>query len=96
MEVAIKHVDDGQEGRITLFKEIVAIGELIYSWIGDNTFAITSTEVDPAYRGAGLARRLVIEAATVAHERQALIVPQCSYARAVLERDPNLRALIAD
>ncbi|MCZ7591378.1 MAG: N-acetyltransferase [Kiritimatiellae bacterium] len=64
-------------------------------WNGGNTFTITSTEVNPAHRGNGYAKTLVLKAAEIAKERQAKVIPQCSYARAVFERAPDLRALIA-
>jgi predicted GNAT family acetyltransferase len=48
-------------------------------------------EVAPELRGTGLGRQLVEKAVAFAREAQLRVVPICSYARAVIARDPALR-----
>ena len=53
---------------------------------------IEYVEVSPACRGTGLGRQLVEKAVAFATEAKLRVVPICSYARAVIQRDPALSA----
>jgi len=53
---------------------------------------IEYVEVDPSLRGTGLGRQLVEKAVAFAKESELKVVPICSYARAVIQRDANLAA----
>jgi len=53
---------------------------------------IEYVEVDPSLRGTGLGRQLVEKAVAFAKEAELKVVPICSYARAVIQRDANLAA----
>ena len=53
---------------------------------------IEYVEVDPELRGSGLGRQLVEKAVAFAKEANLKVVPICSYARAVIERNPVLSA----
>lgn len=51
--------------------------------------AFTHTEVDPAFSGQGLARRLVGEALDDARRRGLLVLPVCPYVRTVIAKHPQ-------
>ena len=53
---------------------------------------IEYVEVSPDCRGTGLGRQLVEKAVAFATEAKLRVVPICSYARAVIQRDPALSA----
>jgi len=53
---------------------------------------IEYVEVSPELRGTGLGRQLVEKAVAFATEAKLRVVPVCSYARAVIRRDPTLSA----
>lgn len=53
---------------------------------------IEYVEVSPGLRGTGLGRQLVAKAVAFATEAKLRVVPNCSYARAVIRRDPALSA----
>src|SRR6187200_1869931 len=55
---------------------------------------IEYVEVAPELRGSGLGRQLVQKAVAFAQDASLQVVPICSYARAVIERDPALRAAV--
>jgi predicted GNAT family acetyltransferase len=55
---------------------------------------IEYVEVAPQLRGTGLGRQLVAKAIEFARETELRVVPICSYARAVIERDPAMRPLL--
>lgn len=51
---------------------------------------IEYVEVDPELRGTGLGKQLVEKAVAFAKDNQLKVVPICSYARAVIQRDADL------
>ena len=51
---------------------------------------IEYVEVSPELRGSGLGRQLVQKAVAFATESKLRVIPICSYARAVIQRDPAL------
>lgn len=54
---------------------------------------IEYVEVSPALRGKGFGRQLVAKAMEFARETKLRVVPICSYARAVIQRDPAMSVL---
>jgi predicted GNAT family acetyltransferase len=66
-------------------------GSLEYTRPGVGVLRIEYVEVAPELRGIGLGRQLVEKAVAFAREAQLRVVPICSYARAVIARDPALR-----
>ena len=55
---------------------------------------IEYVEVSPELRGTGLGRRLVEKAVDFAKDAELRVVPICSYARAVIIRDPVMSAAL--
>lgn len=53
---------------------------------------IEYVEVDPSLRGTGLGRQLVEKAVAFAKGNDLKVVPICSYAAAVIRRDPAMSA----
>ncbi|HUQ88005.1 MAG TPA: GNAT family N-acetyltransferase [Vicinamibacterales bacterium] len=55
---------------------------------------IEYVEVSPTLRGSGLAKQLVEKAVEFAKGDSLRVVPICSYARAVIQRDPAMSAAL--
>jgi uncharacterized protein len=55
---------------------------------------IEYVEVSPELRGTGLGKQLVEKAVAFAQEATLRVVPICSYARAVIHRDPAMSAAL--
>lgn len=95
---------DEAQGTVTLREntaesrfEILVDGQLAgisdYRLSGDR-LTIVHTEVDEAYSGQGLARRLVLHVLERARQRGQAVLPSCPYARKVIAGDPDLVALV--
>lgn len=69
-------------------------GYLEYSLPDARTMVIHFVEVDPALRGRSLGERLVGAAVDWARANNRRVVPQCSYARAVLRRTPAFQDVL--
>jgi predicted GNAT family acetyltransferase len=55
---------------------------------------IEYVEVSPELRGSGVGKQLVEKAVAFATEASLRVVPICSYARAVIQRDPAMSAAL--
>jgi uncharacterized protein len=66
------------------------LGFLEYTRPDAGVMHIDYVEVAPELRGAGFGRQLVEKAVAFARENRLRVVPMCSYARAVITRDPSL------
>lgn len=58
-------------------------------------WVIPHTEVDPAYGGQGIARRLIEEIIDAARRDGAKIVPLCSYAAKMMQGKDEYRDVLA-
>ncbi|QIH79083.1 GNAT family N-acetyltransferase [Macrococcoides canis] len=67
--------------------------EITFQPSGD-AIVIDHTYTDPKLRGQGVAKQLVERAVDYARENNLKVVPLCSYARVVMERDPEMQSLI--
>ena len=68
------------------------LGSLEFTRPDAKILRIEYVEVDPELRGTGLGRLLVKAAVDWAKETDQRVVPICSYARTVIERDPAMTA----
>ena len=62
----------------------------------DGRWSITHTEVDPAYGGQGIARKLIEALIEAARSSEAKIVPVCSYAEKMMRRKEAYADVLAD
>jgi len=68
--------------------------EITFQPSGQDTITIDHTYTDPSLRGQGIAKALVLKVTDYAKENNLKIIPLCSYARIVMERDDALKQLI--
>ena len=62
----------------------------------DERWVITHTEVDPAYGGQGIARKLIEALIEAARSSGAKIVPVCSYAEKMMRGKEEYTDVLAD
>ena len=62
----------------------------------DGRWVITHTEVDPAYGGQGIARKLIEALIEAARSSGAKIVPVCSYAEKMMRGKEEYTDVLAD
>jgi predicted GNAT family acetyltransferase len=91
----IQHDDDGQKGSFFVEKDGGRVAELQYMASGEGRMTIYHTEVDEQLRGQHIGDELVKAAVDHARAEGLKIVPQCPFARKVMERNDDYKALIA-
>lgn len=91
----IRHEDDGRNGGFYLERDGVQIGELTYRHAGKGVVVFHHTEVDPALRGRGIARKLLDAGVNWVRQNQLRIEPSCPYVKAQFARDPSIHDTLA-
>ena len=70
------------------------IGEMTWSNAGENIMIIDHTFVDDAYRGQGIAEKLVALGVELAREKQKKIMPLCPYAAKEFDQKPEYKDVL--
>jgi predicted GNAT family acetyltransferase len=93
--MTIQHKQSGSKGAFVINDEGEMIAELIYSVTHDNQMMIEHTEVEEELRGGNLGYELVHKAVEYARTHHYTVIPLCRFARAVLEKKPEFKDVIA-
>ncbi|KAA8732467.1 N-acetyltransferase [Acinetobacter qingfengensis] len=92
----IQHKNTAQRGEFFIHNNSrQKIAELTYFWNTTHQFSIDHTWVDPSLRGQGVAKQLFDAAIAFARNSHATIIPICSYAVIMFQRDQQLGDVLA-
>lgn len=90
----IKHIKNAEKGIFEALDGEAMMGKLSYVWSGHDKIVVEHTDVDPAYGGKGVGKNLVLAAVAFARAANIKIVPSCSYAKAVIQKDESLHDVL--
>ena len=93
--MTIQCKQSGSKGAFFINDEGEMVGELVYSVTHENQMMIEHTQVDEDLRGGNLGYELVHKAVKYARSHQYTIIPLCWFARAVLEKNPEFKDVLA-
>ena len=82
----ILHEVDNRQGAFFVSGETGRLAELIYRRTAALEITIDHTEVDKNLAGKGVGKELVLAAVQLARQEHLRIIPNCAYAKKVLER----------
>ncbi|MBX9448276.1 MAG: N-acetyltransferase [Taibaiella sp.] len=68
---------------------------MTYTWAGDHRFIIDHTEVDPAFGGKGVGKKLVMTAVAFARDHHLKIIPLCPFAKSTFEKNQDIKDVLA-
>ncbi|KAA3653202.1 MAG: N-acetyltransferase [Bacteroidetes bacterium] len=90
----IKHQFSGKTGKFYIQKEGIVGAEMNYFKVDENTINIHHTEVKEQFRGIGLGFLLLEAAVKYARENNLKIIPTCSYAEKLIQKNENFHDIL--
>lgn len=94
MSIEIQHEETESKGAYFVEVDGERVAEMTYSKAGTDRIIIDHTEVGDSMRGTGLGKKLVMRAVEDARKKGISIIPLCSYAKSVFERNAKLRDVL--
>lgn len=91
----IKQNNSDKKGSFEIYSDGEKAGEMTYTWAGDDKFIIDHTEVNEAFSGKGLAKQLVYAAAEYARNNGKKVIPLCSYAKSVFDKNEDIHDVLS-
>jgi predicted GNAT family acetyltransferase len=94
--VDIRHEEQGPRHAFFIEREGRRVAEQTLSAAPDGKLAIIDhTEVDDSLRGQGIARLLTVNTVEWARKTGVKLISVCPFAKAVFDKDPSLRDVLA-
>ena len=90
----INHTQEGRHGNFIATENSVEVGRIVYVMAGEKKLIIEHTEVNPAFEGKGIGKRLVYAVVDYAREHNIKILPLCSFAKALFEKTPEIQDVL--
>ncbi len=91
----IKQIDDIKNGAFQLLDNDTKAGEMTYVWAGENKIIIDHTEVNEAYAGQGIGKKVLAEIVDWARKEAIKIIPLCPFAKAQFEKNTEIRDVLS-
>jgi uncharacterized protein len=92
----IKNKETGNEGAFFIDRDGEVLAEMTYSLPQEKIMIIDHTEVDDQLRGKNIGNDLVSSAVEYARAKHMKIIPQCSFARSVFERNKDFADVLTE
>ncbi|MBD0778721.1 N-acetyltransferase [Maribacter sp. ANRC-HE7] len=92
----IEQEDHEKKGRFVVYENDVFAGEMTYTWAGKTKFIIDHTMVDEKFGGKGFGKLLVMKSVEFAQKNDLKILPLCSYAQKIFDKNEELKELMYD
>lgn len=85
--MVVKHTAHGNKGVFTAMQEGKKAGEMTYSMAGTDKMIIDHTEVDEAFKGLGVGKKMLVEGVVAyARENRIKVLPLCPFASATFKK----------
>lgn len=90
----IEQINEIKKGYFRAYDNAIEAGRMTYTWAGPNKFIIDHTEVDDAFAGQSVGKKLVMEAVQFARENNLKILPLCPFAKSVFDKTEEIQDLL--
>lgn len=91
----IRKEESDSKGAFVAYEENMKVGEMTYSIAGADKIIIDHTEVDPEQKGKNIGKLLLQKAVEHARENNIKIIPLCPFAKAMFDKDVDIRDVLA-
>jgi predicted GNAT family acetyltransferase len=92
MEIIQKNYDNN--GGFYAIENEIKIGEMTYSWAGNDKIIIDHTHVVMEYTDRGIGKNLLMKAVDFARENNIKIIPLCPFASSVFKKEAEIRDVL--
>jgi len=92
--VEIKQIDQGAKGYFVATDAENEAGRMSYTYAGNSKIIIDHTEVNNAYRGQNIGKRILMEVVNYARENKIKIIPLCPFAKSVFDKMEEIRDVL--
>ncbi len=83
----LQQTDDGKKGYFKATENGLEAGVITYTWAGPTKLIIDHTVVNAAFEGKGLGKKLVMAVVEFARQKHIKIMPLCTYAKSVFDKN---------
>ncbi|TXD75431.1 N-acetyltransferase [Algoriphagus ratkowskyi] len=91
----IQQETDGKRGAFFIEEGAKRIAEMIYVMAEPKKMIIEHTEVEESMRDQGLGLKLLYELVDFARDQKISVVPECSYAEVMFQKNEELRDVLS-
>jgi uncharacterized protein len=92
--IEFKQIDEGTEGYFVASDDGKEAGRMTYTFAGNSKMIIDHTEVNDAYRGQNVGKKLLMELIEFARLNNIKIIPLCPFAKSVFDKIESRRDVL--
>jgi uncharacterized protein len=90
----IKKIESGTKGFFSAIDGETEAGRMSYTFAGETRMILDHTEVNDAYRGQNIGKRILMELVAYARENKIKIIPLCPFAKSVFNKVEEIRDVL--
>jgi predicted GNAT family acetyltransferase len=90
----IEQINEIKKGYFRASDNEIEAGRMTYTWAGTGKFIIDHTEVNDAFAGQSVGKKLVMEAVQYARLNNLKILPLCPFAKSVFDKTEEIQDLL--
>jgi uncharacterized protein len=92
--IEIKQFADGTKGRFSALDKDKTAGSIYYTYAGSSIMILDHTEVDNAYHGQSIGKKILMEIVDFARENKIKIIPLCPFAKSVFDKTESIKDVL--
>jgi len=92
--IEIKQIESGTKGYFGAFDGDKEAGRMTYTFAGETKMILDHTEVNNAYRGQNIGKRILMEIVEFARQNKIKILPLCPFAKSVFNKIEDIRDVL--
>jgi predicted GNAT family acetyltransferase len=93
--IEIRQIKEGTKGHFSAIDDDKTAGAIYYTPVGNTRMILDHTEVDDAYRGQSIGKKILMFIVEFARENKIKIIPLCPYAKSVFDKTESIRDVLA-
>lgn len=94
MTMEIKQIEQGHKGSFTAFDGEKEAGFITYTMAGPAKMILDHTEVNDAWRGQNVGKKIVFHIVDFARKNNIKILPLCPFAKSVFDRTKEIQDVL--